>query len=535
VRVTQNSKINKVRLFSETKGTSIVIPVPKSKIIVLKNVELDEGENVFNWIGYDNNTVVYNSKEPFVIKKIISSIGKVEKPTDSSVGGNPKPSPQNDNKLLLANKPEVTNQSTYKLKLDASKMPPNTGKYVARVTSGDKSSEEKTTINIDKKTNLPAATQEITVKLFEGKNTVTVYPEVDGKVIKELTAQTEINCTNCVDDISGQSVNYRTIVGLEQVGASSANSKQNPFLSFYFNTPINIGRKSVDCSSNSAQCRDGKSIKEDYFFDFSIWGDVRFTTTPVQTFDALSNFAPLTFANSFLTAGGAGKVNDLVQSFDFLVGVEKQLARPGKLFRGVFPGRTSLSLIAAGGAISPLSSDKTATFYKVPTVNNGMDIDPRFLAQFPEAAGKKNVAFVSPNRDKFYRQYYGGVRLKTFFQDEDRSLNYFPAMFDITIGQNEAITSKLRGVILRFDGSTPLPIKKVDFLYIFGSAQMKLGKTVNQSLPSFFLEPATTTSLTSNDTVVIPIDRSPFLLSNRDVYRIGVGVDLFKLFEKKEQ
>lgn len=184
----------------------------------------------------------------------------------------------------------------------------------------------------------------------------------------------------------------------------------------------------------------------------------------------------------------------------------------------------------------PLSTEKGAVFYKIPRVNNSMDIDPRFLELFPEAAGKTNIAFVTPERDRFFRQYYAGLRFKTFFygRKEDQR-DYFPALFDVTFGQNEAITNRLQGVIMRLDGSTPFPVKNADFLYLFGSVQMKLGKSVSQTIPSFFLEPsASGTTLINADTIAVPINRSPFLRSNRDVFRIGVGVDVFKLFKKDE-
>jgi hypothetical protein len=96
-----------------------------------------------------------------------------------------------------------------------------------------------------------------------------------------------------------------------------------------------------------------------------------------------------------------------------------------------------------------------------------------------------NIAFIKPERDRFFRQYYAGFRMKTYFNEED---GMFPATFDATVGQNEAITNTLQGVILRLDGSTPFPIKGADFLYIFGGVQMKLGRRFNQDIPPFFLK-----------------------------------------------
>lgn len=77
---------------------------------------------------------------------------------------------------------------------------------------------------------------------------------------------------------------------------------------------------------------------------------------------------------------------------------------------------------------------------RIPTTTTG-EIDPAFLKLFPEAAGKTNIAFVTPARDRFYRQYYGGLRVKTFFYDKhDQLINQFPAIFDVSVGQNELVT-----------------------------------------------------------------------------------------------
>lgn len=264
-------------------------------------------------------------------------------------------------------------------------------------------------------------------------------------------------------------------------------------------------------------------------FAFSVWGDIRMTTTAVQSIGSLAGFTPAGFAANFVQGDSAGKVNDLVRSFDFLVGFDKEIVKLGKRFDGVFPGRTSLSFIAAGGAITPLSSDKGALFFKVPTETEPQNA--AFFKAFPEAAGKKNIAFVASERNRFFRHYYAGFRLKTFF--DDKEIKYVPAMFDVTFGQNEAITNRLQGIVMRLDGSTPFPVSKAGFLYLFGSVNMRLGRS-KETVPAFFLDPVTNTTLTSADTIVLPLDRAPFQTRDRDVFRFGVGVDVFKLFKKEE-
>lgn len=107
-----------------------------------------------------------------------------------------------------------------------------------------------------------------------------------------------------------------------------------------------------------------------------------------------------------------------------------------------------------------------------------------------------------------------------------------PAMFDVTFGQSEAVTNSLKGVILRLDGSAPIPLFNKNYLYIFGSAQLRIGRNTNQPLPSIFLEQASPAALSSADTFVVSADQNPILRSNRDTFRFGIGIDLLKLFQQ---
>ena len=336
------------------------------------------------------------------------------------------------------------------------------------------------------------------------------------------------------DNTRTQSRYFRAIAGIEQVGASSTPSKQQPFFDFFFINPI--ASKSPDATGKSKHLQ------------FSLWGNVRFGTSNVQGIGALSSFNPATFATNFVQGDSSNKTSDLVESFDFLAGAEIQVFKSKKHHVSFLPSVTSISLIGSVGAITPLSSEKGAVFNTIPRVNNDMDIDPRFTAMFPDVGTQKTVAFVAPERDRFFRQYFGGFRIKSHFlktdskTDEyilDEDGNYierddiFPAILDITVGQNEAITSKLTGVILRIDGSYPIPIKN-NLLSVFGSAQLKLKKAQEKDLPSIFLAPALPAALSDPDVFVVRANENPLFRSNRDTFRFGVGIDLLKLFSSSE-
>jgi hypothetical protein len=153
---------------------------------------------------------------------------------------------------------------------------------------------------------------------------------------------------------------------------------------------------------------------------------------------------------------------------------------------------------------------------------------------------------VFPERDRFLRQWYAGLRLKSFYcEDHDCNhlMNRFPAILDIMVGQSEAVTGgsfKYRPLdadesknlfVVRFDASYPLPIQKADYLFLFGSATLKVGGGGLKISEPLFLEPAPDgTALTGPKVFIAPV-----LQPNRDSYRIGVGVNLSTLFNRSNK
>lgn len=478
---------------------------------------------------------------------------------------------------------EVSNQATYDLQISLPEFPkcdtPDTPcdyKYVINVQNGGQGSSKEVAIKKDEKSKKekPLSPQTETVSLAEGTNTITVKVKRDKKIVDDISSDPiTVRCDHCTNFSS--SVNTRAVIGLEQIGASSSDNKQSPFLDFFFNAPFTVpygSRKrapadssQVDCEKTPALCRPKETapagtapctatnhrlcepipinlIKNTICnidielckrktIGFSIWGNVRFSNIPVQNIANLSSFggfAPDVIGNNDL------KSNGFAQSFDFLIGLEKKIFQESALSQGFLPGRSSISLIASAGAVNPISPKTTDLIFKIPKTGTPPLTVKEFLELFPEAADPKtDIAFVAAERDKFFRQYFAGIRIRTnFFDDINRPKNLFPAIVDLTFGQNEAITSSLRGVIGRLDGSAPLPIRGNNFLYIFGAVQLKLGKTISKSSTSFFLEPsAGGTTLSSPTTAIVPIDRYPRTISNRDIFRIGLGIDLFRIFK----
>jgi hypothetical protein len=170
-----------------------------------------------------------------------------------------------------------------------------------------------------------------------------------------------------------------------------------------------------------------------------VWGDVRLSSMPQQI-----NSTAVTVVPDLAKTVTTMPLNRIARSGEFLAGVETRVLGSS--------GTTALSPIASYGATAPLNSDS--------------------------------------GRGRFFRQYYGGVRVASQLKT--------PLTLDAAIGQNEAITGgNLHGTVLRFDSFYALPVPGADFVYLYGTMLMKAN------------------------------GRGP----GSDLYRLGVGIDLVQLLK----
>jgi hypothetical protein len=316
----------------------------------------------------------------------------------------------------------------------------------------------------------------------------------------------------------------RAIFGLEQAAAASANPEQKLFLEFNLTAPIfRRNRKPLDAP-------------------LWLWLNPRITSLPQQLSGSVADFAT---ASGFTSPFTSGKVNEIVQGFEFLGGIEVPIKLNGRRVTGPIDSgfgpktkvRFGLSLLAGAGMATPFSTQKSLQVFKV----NQTVID-----RFPDAKGKDFIAFVSGDRNRFFRQYYGGLRLKSYYvrhrpdnpdaddvsaADSDEALdNIFPGILDVTFGQNEAVTGgELHGGVVRIDGIYPLPFisgDKKGSVYVFGSALMKLRHP--KILAPVILQPPDATVAVPGANVLL----QQLPTQDADHYRIGVGVDLIRLIKK---
>jgi len=156
------------------------------------------------------------------------------------------------------------------------------------------------------------------------------------------------------------------------------------------------------------------------------------------------------------------------------------------------------------------------------------------------------IDFFTPERSRFFRKAYGGIRLKTYFfsrtikgncnppvtrgetqGDCDGLYNIFPGTIDLTTGKDEAVTAgHMTTWLFRVEANYPLPF--YPGVHIFASLYTVLkGNNLTQPYNSYTIN--TPTSGSNNDANTFRFGIQPL---NRDYYRVGIGVDLIQLFKK---
>lgn len=490
------------------------------------DIEVKEGKNTITVIGVRNDGQLLQAKPFEVTRKAAPTVAAKdgEKKTEATT---------TKIKINEPKKGEIYRNAEripLRVTVDTSKEDKDKIETVQLVVSNKMKPvlQDSDTIKITygEESNAKAKESVVNLRLLNGENDVTLFNYDADRNPKNATTM-KITCSgdNCgtlppVSTIPSNNMHMRAVVGLEQAGASSAESDNRPFLDLFFFGPLRYGNT---CKGRSGNLTPGS---DDCYPVWSTWGNVRFSSVPQQ----ISAFGAL--ASSFVSPLAEGRLTELVQGFNFMAGVDRYLFSTDKDFISPIPGvrfRSSVYLTAGFGAISPLTPQRSAQIFRIPAATNPQQVE--FLRDFPEAArpGAEFIAFVAPERDRFLRQYYGGLRFKTHFIDKEGNvINRFPAILDATFGQSESVTGgRLRGPVFRLEAFYPFPIKEASFLYFYGSAFMKVGGKKSIKTP-FILTAAESTVQLTQDNVVITTRQL-----DRDFFRIGIGVNLTDLFNRQ--
>ncbi len=302
----------------------------------------------------------------------------------------------------------------------------------------------------------------------------------------------------------------------------------------YFSRPFPMQRRSSKFNDPTFRL---------YGSPLRLWGYARFSSVPQQISASVATFD---IAKQF----GDVKINELVQSVEVLAGVEYRIAAD-VLGRDLFDlsgkSRTAVSLIAGYGAVTPVNPKQVASIFETPDPSS--NTYKQFSTLYPDAAvlnpdktaKYKAIAFVGRDRDRFFREYYGGLRFETrYFDNGYRRITRPPHTLDIMLGQNETVTrGRTQGLVFRLDFFYSLPYEKASFIYLYATGTRRAFTQARETdtlplQPSNVMSPCpsgqTCRSLYSPDTFVAPLPAS-----NRDYYRVGIGLDFVQMFKSIKQ
>lgn len=430
-------------------------------------------------------------------------------PTGAKPG--PKPTqPTSPIKLTIDEPTYNTKDSTAKIKVKMDPVPTTAGHYVVSVTQDGLT--ETAEVPFDIKDAGISAEKELEISVKKGKSIVKIFPRIGDTYFRDNVAQKDFDCVGC----SRQTITkepYRlskylqAYFGTEIVGASAASSQAQPFLNLKLWLPMRY-RKSCENIEFNFKC-------------LAFWADFRFASSASQQLPDLTSISGPTAAG-FFSSNQSSSINQLVRSFQTKIGLEYGIGK-------------YTSFIVGGGITSPLSASQSVQAYKIPVGSDGSVIAP-FRAIFGDInyTGLNTLILKSGERDRFQRNWFAGGRVRYRMFDDD--LNVAPAELDLTFGQDEALTKKLSGMVMRFDSTVPIKLGDRQVLYFGAGYSLRLTRKVNFTSVPFFLEPTASYNLYGNTNLVRDFDETPFGTSTRDTFSFRVGVDILRLiFGNKDE
>ena len=263
------------------------------------------------------------------------------------------------------------------------------------------------------------------------------------------------------------------------------------------------------------------------------WVDAKIGSIPTAKTSALSS---LTSVSAAVSASGIQNAGDITQSLEFHVGLAPSF------------GSRKATLLSVRAA-SPINSITGAQEYSLSqnlynqfvsnaqTTSSALSLEgiyPQLWATLQcsysspkpttgcPSTNPTTVAFVFPNRSRFYRDYFGGFRL--WFDPRGKGDN-FPGLFDVTVGQDEVVTGgRLRGFVLTLQGDYPIDTNGT--FRVFGSVHMRIARNSNTTpldmLPTTTFVDPTTSAVVVQSTV--PLDQ--------DYFRLGIGIDIVQVWNQ---
>jgi hypothetical protein len=340
------------------------------------------------------------------------------------------------------------------------------------------------------------------VKAFEksDKSKVSFF-DAHLEVNTDSTGDTTPKVFNIKDDI-------RMIIGYEQGAASSLDRKQSLFVDFYFNFPILVDYRHDNWLKSK----------------LSLWGNIRLTSTPL---DIESKIEDITTRAGLVSKIKEVKINQVAQAVEFQGGLEFRISRNRK------KKNHSFNFILGMNATTPISVKESIEIFKISDDVKNEYKKNEITGEVYDYEGKEYVALVPPGRDKFFRQYYMGFRLKSNItqkvkkgdNDKTETVSRFPATLDLVYGWKDRGTKGFFKGFFKFELFLPLKLGNNLNVYLFGSLMFITTKT--KLSDHLLLESAP-------DGVTYPADNILKIITPeiyRDFYRVGIGIDVVNIFD----
>jgi hypothetical protein len=292
---------------------------------------------------------------------------------------------------------------------------------------------------------------------------------------------------------------WHSIAGIEQGQAAGSNRIFRLFIDLGVNFPFPYRYHSQ------------VGNRDDFFGRrLRFWSSFNISSAPQQFDSSLSNAV-----SGFNSAIQNAKLSDVAQAMELLGGLEYRLAETADAHFSIGGTRERFAFhaIAAAGLTSAFDNGTPLTLYK--------DI------RLPDSSPHYYAVIRPTDSSTYPGQYYAGLRWKAFYFDgDDHLLNIAPTTIDIVFGHDAAGSRPGFVPTIRADAFFSFPSEKINFLHFFVTVIAKLNHPASDIDPSLspFLQPV------AFDPAVLA--KSGILTTqgvNRDYYRFGVAIDIWKL------
>jgi hypothetical protein len=298
-----------------------------------------------------------------------------------------------------------------------------------------------------------------------------------------------------------QGMTWHSIVGVEQGQASGSDRIFRLFIDLGVNFPFPYRHNS---HVNADDGFFGRRLR--------FWSNFRLTSAPRQFDTTLANAIP-----AIDSAIQNARLSNVAQAVELLGGLEYRLAETADAHFGIGGTRERFAFHAVAAGL-------TSTF------NNGTAVTLYRDIRSPDSS-PQYYAVVSPTDLSSYPgQYYAGFRWKAFYFDgNDRLLNIAPTTIDMLFGHDDAGSRPVLVPTIRVDGFFSFPSQKINFLHFFVTVIAKLKHPPSDIGPAVtpFLQP-----VAFDPTVLAGATILTTHGVNRDFYRFGAAIDIWRLLEK---